>query len=229
VDAAKAAGKPVVVSMGTYAASGGYWISSGASEIVAEPTTLTGSIGVFGGKLAIGPALAKFGVDTRGLSIGGDYAAAFGSGAGFTPGQRAQFSAWMDRIYAGFTQRVATGRHLPLARVQEIAKGRVWTGVQAKDLGLVDKLGGFYDAVAEAKRLAGIRADQHVSLAPYPAHKSPFAALEQAMGVSAVSLRTLAAAAWVLGDPRAQGLMDELMRARAGVQGSTVLAPEGVR
>jgi protease-4 len=229
VDAAKAAGKPVVVSMGTYAASGGYWISSGASEIIAEPTTLTGSIGVFGGKLAIGPALAKFGVDTRGLSIGGDYAAAFGSGAGFTPGQRAQFSAWMDRIYAGFTQRVATGRHLPLARVQEIAKGRVWTGVQAKDLGLVDKLGGFYDAVAEAKRLAGIPADQHVSLAPYPAHKSPFAALEQAMGVSAVSLRTLAAAAWVLGDPRAQGLMDELMRARAGVQGSTVLAPEGVR
>ena len=155
LNAAKAAGKPVVVSMGTYAASGGYWISSQASEIIAEPTTLTGSIGVFGGKFVIGPALARFGIDTRGLNIGGDYAAAFGSAEPFSPSQRAQFSSWMDHIYAGFVNRVAVGRHLSPERVQEIAKGRVWTGVQAKELGLVDKLGGFYDAVAEAKRLGG--------------------------------------------------------------------------
>jgi protease-4 len=229
VAAAKAAGKPVVVSMGTYAASGGYWISSQASEIVADPTTLTGSIGVFGGKFVIGPALARFGVDTRGLNVGGDYAAAFGSAEPFTQGQRAAFAAWMDHIYAGFVNRVAVGRRLSPERVQEIAKGRVWTGAQAKALGLVDKLGGFYDAVAEAKRLAGLPSGAGVTLRPYPAKKSPFLAFQQAMGVSAVSLRTLAAAAWILGDPRAQAVMDDLFRARAGVQNGTVLTPQAIR
>ena len=229
VNAAKAAGKPVVVSMGTYAASGGYWISSQATEIVAEPTTLTGSIGVFGGKFVTGPALARFGIDTHGLSVGGDFASAFGSDQPFTPSQRTQFSAWMDRIYAGFVNRVATGRHLSPDRVQEIAKGRVWTGVQAKQLGLVDKLGGFSEAVVEAKRLGGLTGEQHVVLKHFPGHKSAFDVFEHAMGVSAVSIRTLAAAAWILGDPRAQSLMDDMMRARAGVQGSTVMAPATVR
>ncbi len=229
LNAAKAAGKPVVVSMGTYAASGGYWISSQASEIVAEPTTLTGSIGVFGGKFVTGPALARFGVDTRGLNVGGDYAAAFGSGQTFSPSQRAAFSGWMDHIYAGFVDRVAVGRRLSPDRVREIAKGRVWTGVQAKDLGLVDKLGGFSLAVAEAKRLAGMSTGDNVVLKPFPSKKSPFDALQNAMGVSAVSLKTLAAAAWVLGDPRAQSLMDEMIRARAGVQNGTVMAPGTIR
>ena len=229
LNAAKAAGKPVVVSMGTYAASGGYWISSQASEIVAEPTTLTGSIGVFGGKFVTGPALARFGIDTRGLNIGGDYAAAFGSAQEFSPAQRAQFSSWMDHIYAGFVSRVAAGRHLSPERVQEIAKGRVWTGVQAKELGLVDKLGGFYDAVSEAKRLGGISGNERVRLKLFPSRKSPFEAFQHMMGVSAVSLRTIAAAAWLLGDPRAQSLMDEMMRARAGVQNSTVMAPQMIR
>ncbi len=229
LNAAKAAGKPVVVSMGTYAASGGYWISSQASEIVAEPTTLTGSIGVFGGKFVTGPALARFGIDTRGLNIGGDYAAAFGSAQEFSPAQRAQFSSWMDHIYAGFVSRVAAGRHLSPERVQEIAKGRVWTGVQAKELGLVDKLGGFYDAVSEAKRLGGISGNERVRLKLFPSRKSPFEAFQHMMGVSAVSLRTIAAAAWLLDDPRAQSLMDEMMRARAGVQNSTVMAPQMIR
>ncbi len=229
VNAAKAAGKPVVVSMGTYAASGGYWISSQASEIVAEPTTLTGSIGVFGGKFVIGPALARFGIDTRGLNIGGDYAAAFGSAEEFTPTQRAQFSSWMDHIYAGFVNRVAVGRRLSPERVQEIAKGRVWTGAQAQQLGLIDRLGGFYDAVAEAKRLGGVPPGETVGLKLFPGHKSPFEALQHVMGVSAVSLRTIAAAGWLLGDPRAQSLMDEMIRARAGVQNSTVMAPQTIR
>ena len=158
VRAAKAQ-KPVVVSMGTYGASGGYWISSGASAIVAEPTTLTGSIGVFGGKFALGPALAKFGVDMRDLTVGGDYANADGSAQDFTPAQHAAFSASIDRVYNGFVTRVAEGRNLPLARVQQIARGRVWTGAQAKDLGLVDEVGGFYQAVEKAKSLAGISGD----------------------------------------------------------------------
>ncbi|MGH6971323.1 MAG: S49 family peptidase, partial [Caulobacteraceae bacterium] len=135
VRAARAAGKPVVVSMGDYGASGGYWISSDASAIVAEPSTLTGSIGVYGGKFAVGPALAKFGVDVHGLQVGGPYASADGLGQAMTPAQTAAFGASLDRVYAGFVGRVAAGRRMPVARVEAIAKGHVWTGAQAKGLG----------------------------------------------------------------------------------------------
>jgi protease-4 len=229
VKAARKAGKPIVVSMGTYAASGGYWISSGASAIVAEPTTLTGSIGVFGGKFALGDALARFGVDTRQVHVGGDYAGAFGTGQGFTPDQRARFAGWMDRIYAGFVHRVAEGRNLPEARVREIAKGRVWTGVQAKQLGLVDELGGFYEAVDKAKSLAGIKGE--VKLKKVGGSNSPFEALEKVLGVSETSVRTLAASAWLLGDPRSQSILDEMAKARlrSTPSGASVLADTPVR
>jgi protease-4 len=223
IRAAKAAGKPVVVSMGTYGASGGYWVSSEASAIVAEPSTLTGSIGVFGGKFALGPALAKFGVDVRQLGVGSSYAGAFGTGREFSPTERAAFSKWMDRIYDNFIQRVAVGRKLSPDRVREIAKGHVWTGVQAKDLGLVDQIGGFYDAVDKAKALAGITGEARL-LRMSPSN-SPFEAVQKMLGVSATSARTLAAAAWVFGDPRAQGILDELAQARLRSQGAMVLAP----
>jgi protease-4 len=183
--AAKAAGKPVVVSMGAYAASGGYWISSEASEIVAEPTTLTGSIGVFGGKFVIGPALAKIGVDTRGLSVGGAFASAFGSAAPFTPQQKAKLSAWMDRIYDGFIARVAAGRRLAPDRVREIAKGRVWTGAQAKDLGLVDKIGGLDLAIADAARLGGLSGSSGPRLIRFPGPETAFGMLGRAAGAAA--------------------------------------------
>lgn len=224
IRAAKAAGKPVVVSMGTYGASGGYWISSEASAIVAEPSTLTGSIGVFGGKFALGPALARFGVDVRQLGVGGAYASAFGIGNEFTPEQRAAFSRWMDRIYDNFVARVAAGRKLPVERVREIAKGHVWTGVQAKELGLVDEIGGFYQAVDKAMALANISGEPRLKrMSP---NGSPFEALQKMLGVSASSARTLAAAAWVFGDPRAERLMDELAQERLRSQGALVLSPE---
>jgi protease IV len=227
IRAAKAAGKPVVVSMGTYGASGGYWVSSEASAILAEPSTLTGSIGVFGGKFAVGPALARFGVDVRQLGVGAPYAGAFGMGQEFTPDQRAAFSRWMDRIYANFVARVAVGRKLAPDRVREIAKGHVWTGVQAKQLGLVDEIGGFYDAVAKAKALAGISGEARLRRMT-PAG-SPFEAVQKMLGVSATSARTLAAAAWVFGDPRAQGILDDLAQARLRSQGAMVLAPTRIR
>jgi len=227
VRAAKAANKPVVVSMGTYGASGGYWISSEASAIVAQPSTLTGSIGVFGGKFALAEALAHFGIDVRQTTVGSSYAGAFGIGNAFTPGQRAAFATWMDRIYGNFIARVAEGRKLPVERVREIAKGRVWTGAQAKDLGLIDEVGGFYQAVDRAKALAGIKGATHLKrMSPTT---SPIEALQQALGVSATSVRTLAAAAWVLGDPRAQGVIDEMAAARMRDGGALVLAPTPVR
>jgi protease-4 len=223
VRAAKAV-KPVVVSMGTYGASGGYWIASEASAIVAEPTTLTGSIGVFGGKIVLGPALARFGVDVRDLSVGGQYAGADSPAGEFTQRQRAAFAASVDRVYDGFIQRVAAGRHLTPDRVREIARGRVWTGVQAKELGLVDELGGFYQAVDKAKALAGL-SGQTVRLKPVTARRSPFEAIQHAFGMTESSIRTLSAAAELLNDPRARGLIDELSSARLRSQGATVLAP----
>ncbi|HUO12044.1 MAG TPA: signal peptide peptidase SppA [Caulobacteraceae bacterium] len=223
IRAAKAAGKPVVVSMGTYGASGGYWISSEASAIVAEPSTLTGSIGVFGGKFAIGPALAKFGIDIRGLQVGGQYADAFGAEAPMTPAQTAAFSAWMDRIYQGFVGRVAEGRHLPLAQVESIAKGHIWTGAQAKALGLVDELGGFQQAVDRAKALAGVSGAAR--LKTFSASPSPFAEIARMFGASTDGVRLLAAAGELASDPEARALMESLHDARLRQSGAAVLAP----
>lgn len=223
VRAAKKAGKPVVVSMGTYAASGGYWISSDASSIVAQPTTLTGSIGVYGGKFVLGDALGRFGVDVRQTAVGGEYASAFGTGETFNPAQRAAFAGWMDRIYEGFVKRVSEGRKIPAAQVRELAKGRVWTGVQARQLKLVDQIGGYYDAIDRAKALANLKGE--VRIKHIGGAGSPFEAFEQMFGVSSTSLRTVAAAGWVLGDPRAEAILDEMATARLRERGATVLAP----
>jgi protease-4 len=225
---AKAAGKPVVVSMGSYGASGGYWIASEASAIIAQPTTLTGSIGVFGGKFALGPALEKFGVDVRQTGVGGEYAGGFGLSQPFTATQRAAFGGWMDRIYETFIVRVATGRKLPVEQVRELAKGRVWTGEQARTLGLVDELGGFYQAVDKAKALAGLKGE--IQLRRMTPSEGAFETLQRALGVSAMSARTLAAAAWVFGDPRSQAILDQVSEARLRGEGhGMVLAPMPIR
>jgi protease-4 len=223
VRAAKAAGKPVVVSMGTYGASGGYWVSSEASGIVAEPTTLTGSIGVYGGKIALGPALSRFGVDMRQTNVGGDFAGAYATGAPMSASQRAAFAKSIDEVYDGFIQRVATGRRMKPERVREIAKGRVWTGAQARALGLVDRLGGFYEAVDMARQLAKI--DGEVRLKKVAARASAFDSLQHAFGVSESSLRVLASLGWVLSDPRAAPVTDALVADRLRAQGANLLAP----
>jgi protease-4 len=225
---AKARGKPVVVSMSTYGASGGYWIASEASSIVAQPTTLTGSIGVYGGKFAVGPALARFGVDVRQIGVGGDYAGAYSLGQPFNNAQRDAFDRWMDRIYANFLGRVAKGRNLAPAQVAEIAKGRVWTGAQAKGIGLIDEVGGFYQAVARAKALAEIEGE--IPLRRMTPTTGAFDTLRKSLGLSADSARTLMAAAWIFGDPRAQAVIDELAEARLRADGQgAVLAPTPIR
>lgn len=224
VRAARAAGKPVVVSMGAYAASGGYWISSEADWIVAQPSTLTGSIGVFGGKFVLADALARFGVDMKGLTIGGDYASAFSPSESFTPAQRAAFSASMDRTYEDFITRVSTGRHLPADRVREIARGRVWTGAQAKGLGLVDQLGGVTEAVTKARELARIPTDRSVTFKRYPKPESPWEALSSAFGVSSEAARALIAIGGVMADPHAQALTGAVEADRMRSQGAVVLA-----
>jgi protease-4 len=226
VRAAKAAGKPVVVSMGDYAASGGYWISSEANWIVAQPTTLTGSIGVFGGKFVVADALGRFGVDMRNLSVGGEYADAFSPSQDFTPAQRAAFAAQIDRTYDEFITRVSTGRRLPLARVREIARGRVWTGAQAKAIGLVDQLGGIEEAIAKARELARIPADESVRFKRYPTPESPFEALSNIFGVSGEAARVLIGIGGVMNDPAAEATVRRIQTDRARASGASVLADQ---
>ena len=224
VRAAKAAGKPVVVSMGSYAASGGYWISSEADWIVAQPSTLTGSIGVFGGKFVLAPALARFGVDMRGISVGGDYSDAFSPTEPFTASQRAAFAASMDKTYDEFVQRVSTGRHLPIDRVREIARGRVWTGAQGKELGLVDQLGGLTEAIGKARELAKIPADHSVRFKRYPKAESPWEALSSAFGVSSEAAHALITIGGVMSDPQVQATARMVEADRMRSRGAVVMA-----
>ncbi|OGN45256.1 MAG: signal peptide peptidase SppA [Caulobacterales bacterium RIFCSPHIGHO2_01_FULL_70_19] len=226
VRAAKAAGKPVVVSMGDYAASGGYWISSEANWIVAQPTTLTGSIGVFGGKFVLADALGRFGVDMRNLSIGGDYAGAFSPSEPFTAEQRAAFAASIDRTYEEFIARVSTGRRLPPARVREIARGRVWTGAQARELGLVDQLGGLEEAIAKARQLARIPDEESVRFKRFPTPESPFEALSEMFGVSGEAARVLVGIGGVMNDPTAEAAVRRMRTERARASGASVLADQ---
>lgn len=146
--------KPIVVSMGDYAASGGYYISAGASYIFAERGTLTGSIGVFGGKLVLGGAMEKIGVTTYTYERGA-YASLFSSSRPFSDNDRAKFRTFLESFYQTFLDRCAAGRDMSKEDVHAVAQGRVWTGEQALDRGLIDELGGVDDAIAKAVALAG--------------------------------------------------------------------------
>ena len=175
VDRAIKAGKPVVVSMGNVAGSGGYWVSANATHIVAQPATVTGSVGVVSGKLVTRDAWAKAGVTSDHIKFG-EMAGYASSHAPYTDSERRKHSAQLDSIYDDFIGLVSTGRKLTRDKVAEIAKGRVWTGSQAKELGLVDSLGGLDRAIAEAKKAATI--DGPCKLRVYPKRK-PLAFLER--------------------------------------------------
>jgi protease-4 len=182
---AQAAGKPVVVSMGSVAASGGYYIAAPADRIVANASTLTGSIGVVAGKIVVDGALQRLGVNIEPLSVGGEFTTAFSSATVWSESQRAAYERLAEDIYDDFTEKVAQGRDLPLVRVREIARGRVWTGAQALDHGLIDRIGGFQAAVEDARELAGIAADEPSRLRRYPAQPTALEAFQQIFGVTA--------------------------------------------
>jgi len=190
VKKAQSAGKPVVVSMGSVAASGGYYIAASADRIIAEPGTITGSIGVLWGKVAVGKTAEKVGVEARELGIGRN--ALFLSG--ITPWDEAQLAKvneQADAVYADFTGKVAEGRKLPLERVQEIARGRVWSGADAKERGLVDELGGFWTALDNAKMLAGIDTETRVALKDFPERQGLFGTLSRFLDNSSASIKAL--------------------------------------
>jgi protease IV len=152
---AREAGKPVVVSMGDVAASGGYYIAMAADAIVAQPGTLTGSIGVLGGKPVTAALLERAGVSVDAVTEG-RHADMFTTTRPFSDEEWDRLNVWLDRIYEDFTSKVAEGRGLSIDRVHEVARGRVWTGADAAANGLVDELGGLETAVALARRKAGL-------------------------------------------------------------------------
>jgi protease-4 len=159
--------KPVVVSMSGYAASGGYLISIPAAKIIAEPGTITGSIGVLGGKFNITPAAQKIYTNTDAVSRGANVGM-FDMWTDFTPAQFKQFQDDIARDYQYFLKLVADGRHMPVEQADGIAQGRVWTGEQALPLKLVDSLGGLDEAMAAAKGLARLAPDQPVGIIELP-------------------------------------------------------------
>ena len=160
------AGKPVVASMGGVAASGGYFVSMAADALVALPGTLTGSIGVFGGKAVVRDLFERLGIAHEAVSQGKN-ARMFSGNVPFTDAQWERVEAWLDRVYTDFTQKVATDRHLDLVEVEPVAKGRVWTGADAREHGLVDQLGGLESAVVIAAERAGLARDE-VQVHPVP-------------------------------------------------------------
>jgi protease-4 len=171
VQQARAGGKPVIVSMGDTAASGGYYIAAPANKIVAEPATLTGSIGVLAGKLVIGGLLQKLGITTDSVQRGAN-AGMFSEVDDFTPEGRDRLEAFLDVTYRGFKEHVAAGRHMSADAVETAARGRVWSGEDAKERGLVDELGGYAVALRLAKEAAHIPAEGSFKLAVYPREKN---------------------------------------------------------
>jgi protease-4 len=164
------AGKPVVASMSDVAGSGGYYIAVGASRVLAEPATFTGSIGVVMSKPNIRGFLAKLGVNSESLRRG-EKAGMTSIDDPLTAGEQERLVSTMHHVYDLFVKRVAEGRKLSPEKVDEIGRGRVWTGEQARERGLVDDLGGFFQAVDAAKSAAGIPLTERVKLVFLPRQK----------------------------------------------------------
>ncbi len=173
---ARVGGTPVVVSMGDVAASGGYYISMAADVIVAQPGTVTGSIGVLSGKPVLGGALGRAGV-TSDLVTQAAHAAMFSQQRPFSEDEWALVNDWLDHIYADFTSKVAQGRGMTQPQVHEVARGRVWTGADAAERGLVDELGGLERAAAIARSRAGLPSTAPLRMYP---HVSPLDRLRPA-------------------------------------------------
>jgi protease-4 len=175
--------KPVIASMSDVAASGGYYIAMPASAIVAQPSTLTGSIGVVMIKFAIDGTLKKLGLNMEHVQEG-KYADLYSPVRPFTPAERAKVEEQMQATYDAFVEKAAAGRNTTPEKIDAIAQGRVWTGRQAKELGLVDELGGLERAIALAKTHAKIAQDAGVELVVYPARKSIYEIMANPFGRS---------------------------------------------
>lgn len=209
---AEAAGRPVVVSMGAVAASGGYWISKDASAIAAVPTTLTGSIGVIAAKPDLSRLSAAQGIVWEQVRRG-DHAGLWSVGRPYTNAEAARADDLVAELYAAFTDGVAQGRNLAPERVREIAKGRVWTGQDALRLGLVDDTGGLLGALGLVRRELGIAADAPLAVSLRPEPDTLERLVLQAIGLEAQLRAVAATLAATLGllEPGAEALAPRLV------------------
>jgi protease IV len=175
--------KPVIASMSDVAASGGYYIAMPAHVIVAEPATLTGSIGVVMLKFVIDGTLKKLGMNVEGVS-NGKYAGLYSPVRAFTPEERTKVQEQMQATYDTFVEKAADGRNTTPERIDKVGQGRVWTGRQAKEIGLVDELGGLERALAVAKQRAKLPPDSEVEVVVYPGRKSIYEIVKNPFGSS---------------------------------------------
>jgi protease-4 len=201
---AKQAGKPFVASVSNVAASGGYYVLCGADEILAPAASLVGSIGVFVVRPVLAGLLDKLGIGYESMTRGA-HADILLATKPLDEGGRERMHAELDAIYDLFLDRVAGGRGLSREEVHAVGRGRVWTGAQAVDVGLVDSLGGLRAAVRRAKERAGIAADADVALVPYPTPRSLLEQLDEAFRSQAVAAL-----------PRLPGLLRSLEPLAAG-------------
>ena len=175
--------RPIVVSMSDLAASGGYYIALAGDEIVAQPGTLTGSIGIYSGKIVYGGTLEKVGVTTEAVTSGAN-ADIYSPLTPFNPAQRGKVESFMRDFYTGFLDKTAESRHMTRDEVHALAQGRVWTGAQAKEKGLVDRLGGLDEAIVALKERADIDPDTAVETVVYPRRRTFYEALSDQFGRS---------------------------------------------
>ena len=201
--------RPLVVSMSDLAASGGYYIAMAAPDIVAEPGTLTGSIGIFGGKIVTGGTYAKLGMNIEAVSIG-RHAEMNSPVRPYSEEDRAKLDEQLRAFYDQFIEKVAASRHKKPEEIDAIAQGRVWTGRQAKDLGLVDALGGLDTAIAIAKDRAKIPAAEQVELVVYPPKRNLYDLLMSS--VSGMDERAQLASLLGVRDRRAVGALTAPIR-----------------
>src|SRR4029077_9122463 len=172
------ADRPLVVSKSDLAASGGDYIAMPAQVIVAQPSTLTGSLGIFGGKFVTGGVYEKLGAHIESTSIG-KRAEINGPARPYSADELKKLQEQLQSFYDQFVEKVADSRHSTPEKIDALAQGRVWTGRQAKQNGLIDQLGGFDEAIAAAKQRAKIPADSGVEIVVYPPRKSFYELLSE--------------------------------------------------
>ena len=213
----KESGRPVVVSMGALAASGGYYIAAPADVIVALPATLTGSIGVFGGKFVVADLLDRVGITSEAVDQGA-HASMFSARRRFSDDERSRLAHTIDAIYDDFVAKVAGGRGRSVDEMDALARGRVWTGRDALEVGLVDELGGLHDAVRIARERAGLPDDAPVrpavKLAPAARLGRPRNSEDPRMAAAAISWPGLGDLATALGLPVGTELRMPALRLR---------------
>lgn len=221
-------GRPVVASMGGVAASGGYFVSMGADEIVALPSTVTGSIGVFAGKMVVRAAQEKIGL-AREMVATGAQATMWSANRPFTDDELVRLDRWLDDVYTDFTEKAAEGRGMAHGELEPLARGRVWTGADARERGLVDTVGGLETALTAAAGRAKLTlADAEV--VPYP-HVSPLARLRPPMHSDAPNAALAAPSLGALDLLAAPGSPEALLghvAASLGLGGGALRLPPGI-